>query len=219
VQDVAEKLARFGQGRICLYGPPGTGKTAFGRYLAEKLERRLIVKRASDILGCYVGETEKQIAAMFAEAAEEKAVLLLDEADSFLQARDKAVRSWEITQINEMLTQMEQFEGIFIASTNFMDALDEATLRRFDLKVKFLWLAPNQIEHLFSDTAGQLEVPHDAHWLARTQEISTLTPGDFANVLRQARLRCIDTAEALHAALLAEVKARPRNGQALRIGF
>jgi hypothetical protein len=100
-----------------------------------------------------------------------------------------------------------------------MDALDEATLRRFDLKVKFLWLAPNQIEHLFSDTAGQLEVPHDAHWLARTQEISTLTPGDFANVLRQARLRCIDTAEALHAALLAEVKARPRNGQALRIGF
>lgn len=219
VQEVAKNLATFGQGRICLYGPPGTGKTAFGRYLAEKLGRRLIVKRASDLLGCYVGETEKQIAAMFAQAAEENSVLLLDEADSFLQAREKAVHNWEITATNEMLTQMEQFDGIFIASTNLMHALDEATLRRFDLKVEFRWLAPEQIEHLFSDTAAQLAIPHDPVWSRRTREITALTPGDFANVLRQARLRSIPSAESLHAALLAEVKARPRSSQTQQIGF
>lgn len=219
VQEVGQRLADFGQGRLCLYGPPGTGKTAFGRRLAETLDRRLIVKRASDLLGAFVGETEKQIAAMFEEAMEEKAVLLLDEADSFLQARDKAVRSWEITQVNEMLTQMEQFEGIFIASTNFMDSLDEATLRRFDLKVRFNWLAPAQIELLYLDLLQQLGVPSDERWVGLARQIPTVTPGDFANVLRQARLRSMHSAELVYDALVAESKAGTRQKAGQRIGF
>jgi len=88
------------QGRFCLYGLPGTGKTAFGHYLAEQLDKPLLIKRASDLLSPYVGEAEQNIAYAFKEAQREGAVLQIDEADSFLQSRENAVRSWEVTQVN-----------------------------------------------------------------------------------------------------------------------
>lgn len=219
VQDLATRLAASGRGRLCLYGPPGTGKTAFGRHLARLLGRPLHVKRASDILSAYVGGTEKGIAAMFAEAADDKAVLLLDEADSFLRARDSARHSWEITQVNEMLTRMETFEGIFIASTNFMDVLDEATLRRFDLKVRFDWLQPEQARQMFDDLLAQLDVAADPSAVSRVAGLGALTPGDFAQVARQAELRPFASATDVCAALAEEMRARPRTGGERRIGF
>lgn len=219
ISTLPEKLAAVGQARLCLYGPPGTGKTAFGRYLADALQKRLIVKRASDLLSPYVGVAEKMIAQMFAEAADENAVLLLDEADSFLQERSRAVRSWEISQVNEMLTQMEQFEGIFVASTNFMDSLDTATLRRFDLKIHFDWMRPDQIEQLFADSLRSLNLPPDPFALSQARSLEMLTPGDFANVLRQTRLRVIDSATTFYDGLAAEVAAKSQGKALGRIGF
>ncbi|SFV60837.1 ATPase, AAA family [hydrothermal vent metagenome] len=90
----------------------------------------------------WVGGTEKNIANAFREAKEEKAVLVFDEVDSFLADRTGAKQSWEVTQVNEMLVQMENFDGIFIATTNLMDNLDRASLRRFDLKLEFSYLKP-----------------------------------------------------------------------------
>lgn len=219
VSSVSKMLADTGQGRLCLYGHPGTGKTAFGRYLADALGRRLIVKRASDLLSPYIGVAEKNIAKMFEEATEENAILLLDEADSFLQDRSHALRSWEITQVNEMLMQMEEFEGIFVASTNFMESLDAATLRRFDLKIHFDWMKPNQIELMFLESLGTLSLLPDQKSLASARALETLTPGDFANVMRQARLRTIESAEELYDRLLSEVVAKPNGRQFARIGF
>ena len=69
----------------------------------------------------WLGGTEKNIAQAFKEASSKKAVLVFDEVDSFLQNRSAAARSWEITQVNEMLVQMESFSGIFIATTNLID--------------------------------------------------------------------------------------------------
>jgi len=99
---------------LCLYGEPGTGKSAFARELAEKLNLKVIQKRASEIQSMWVGGTEKNIAAAFEQAEEEKALLVFDEADSFLQDRGKANRSWEITQVNEMLTRMESHPLPFV---------------------------------------------------------------------------------------------------------
>ena len=211
-------LLAEGSGRLCFYGPPGTGKTAFGRHLADVLDRPLLMKRASDLQSKWVGETEHNMARMFQEAAAENAVLLLDEADSFLQDRKDAQRSWEISQVNEMLTQIEGFAGVFIASTNLMDSLDAAALRRFDLKIHFDYLGSDQAWAMFQDTAGRLGIALDASARPALGRIRLLTPGDFANVARQSRLRRIATAADLVARLAAECEAKPE-GRRKRIGF
>jgi len=204
-------LMKHGQGRLCLYGPAGSGKTAYGNHIAEALDRPLLVKRASDLQSKWVGGTEKNLAAMFQEAKQERAVLLLDEADSFLRERKDAERSWEISQVNEMLTQMETFDGVFIASTNLMDSLDSACLRRFDLKIEFRHLKPEGSWTLFQDTASSLGLEvgeSDRHKLGR---IRHLTPGDFANVMRQSRLQPIKSAAQLLDQLKAEVAMKPES--------
>ena len=174
--------------RVCLYGPPGTGKTAFGHYLSESLGRPLLVRRASDILGPYVGMTERNIARMFSQARRQGAVLLLDEADSFLRDRRSARQSWEITQVNEMLTQMENHRGIFICSTNLVDNLDAASLRRFDFKVAFGYLDGEQAWSLFRRVLKEFgrDPGRDvSRWKRELARLDTLTPGDFATAIRQ----------------------------------
>ena len=177
-----------------------------------------MVRRASDIVSPWVGMTEKNLACMFREALEEDAVLLLDEADSFLRDRQGARQSWEVTEVNEMLAQMECFEGLFIASTNLMDSLDAAALRRFDLKIRFDYLKPEQAHILFFDAAQRLglEVPKDIE--VRLAGLECLTPGDFANVTRQARLRQIASANELLKRLAAECAVKPE-GKRRPIGF
>ena len=65
-------------------------------------------------------------------------MLLLDEADSFLQDRRGAQRTYEVTEVNEMLQGMERFDGIFVCTTNLLDRIDQAALRRFTFKIKFM---------------------------------------------------------------------------------
>ena len=193
LQQLRDGMQRVGEGRLCLYGPPGTGKSAYGKYVAEALDRPLLVRRASDILSPYVGVAEKQIARMFREATREGAVLLLDEADSLLQDRRGAQRSWEVTQVNEMLTQMEDFRGIFIASTNMMDSLDAAALRRFDASVRFGYLDPEQAVRMFAQLLQSLGLADEGEWRSGIARLDTLTPGDFASVWRGCRLNSPDS--------------------------
>lgn len=209
--EVAHMLKTARTGRLCLYGPPGTGKTAFGRWLADQLGVPLHVRRASDLLGMYVGESEKNIASAFAEAQADGGVLLIDEVDSFLQNRQGAERSWEVSQVNEMLTQIETFDGIFIASTNLMDQLDPAVQRRFDLKVRFDPLRGSQAAELLTRYVHAQGLPApDARELSQVQSLNLLTPGDFAAVKRQSRLRPLQTVADWVKALQAECALKPR---------
>jgi len=216
---VAQGLATSKSGRLCLYGPPGTGKTAFARWLADQLNVPLLVKRGSDIISCWVGETEQNIARVFKEAEQEKALLLIDEVDSFLQDRRNAQHSWEVTAVNELLTQMESYSGIFIASTNLMSNLDQAALRRFDLKVKFDYLKHDQASNLLLRHCELLGVPtpteSDQHELSR---LTTLTPGDFSAVFRQHRFHSMANASELVAALTRECAIK-EGGNRIPIGF
>jgi transitional endoplasmic reticulum ATPase len=205
-------------GRLCLYGPPGTGKTAFARWLAEQMGVVLVVKRASDLMSKWVGENEQNIAAAFAKAERDAGMLLIDEVDSFLQDRRGAQRGWEVSLVNEMLTQMESFGGVFIASTNLMEGLDPAALRRFDLKVKFDYLKPDQAAELLRrycvDLGLALPQPGE---IVRVSRLDTLTPGDFAAVVQQGRFRALTSAAALVGALEAECVFKPSAKRA--IGF
>ena len=190
IQQLLEGLQSVPGARLCMYGPPGTGKTAFGHYISSTLDKPLMVKRASDILSPYVGVAEKNIASMFEDAKEDSAILLLDEADSFLQERTMLKHSWEVTQVNELLTQMEAFDGLFVCSTNLMDKLDAAVLRRFDFKIKLDYLKADQAWLLFCRSLGwnKKQIVKNKHWLESLSTYTNLTPGDFANVHRQHRL-------------------------------
>lgn len=207
--------------RMCLYGPPGTGKTAFAHHLGRELGLPVLVKRGSDLLDCYVGETEKKIAAAFHSARDARAILVIDEADSFLRDRADASRSWEVTQVNELLTQMEAFEGIFIASTNLIDTLDSASLRRFDFKVKFDYLTRAQRRAMLTRVASDLSATPDEDERAGqlVDRLEWLTPGDFANALRQLHVTGEPATPARLAALLEVEAAVKPEGRHRAIGF
>ena len=128
VPKIVEALRRRGAGTLCFHGPPGTGKTALAEHIARELQRPLMIRQARDLVSKYVGETEQNMARMFDDAESEQAVLLLDEADSFLRSRRMAERNYEVSEVNEMLQGMERFAGIFICTTNLFDDLDEAAL-------------------------------------------------------------------------------------------
>ncbi|MGO4579949.1 AAA family ATPase [Cupriavidus sp. 2TAF22] len=203
--EIGAGLARAGGGRLCLYGPPGTGKTAYGRWLAEQMGVPLHVRRASDLMSKWVGENEQNIARAFRQAAQDGAVLLIDEVDSFLQDRRGARASWEVTLVNEMLTQMESFPGVFVASTNLVEGLDQAALRRFDLKVRFDYLAPAQAWALLCRQCSVLALDAPgADLQGRLARLGKLTPGDFAAAARQHRFRPLGSPAGLVCALEAE---------------
>lgn len=182
-EDIVTAMERQRSIAICFYGPPGTGKTAFAEFLAGRLNKLLIARFGSELLSKYVGESEKAIAAMFAEAEDEDALLLLDECDSFLGSRERARNSWEITQTNELLQRMERFRGIFICATNRFEDLDPAVIRRFSLKIKFNSLSSVQRVMMFAREAiGDPNARVDDHQKQRLVSLGGLTPGDFSAV-------------------------------------
>ena len=218
---VVEALKARGHGTLCFYGAPGTGKTALGEHISKALGKPLIIKRASDLMSKYIGETEQNMAKMFAEADAEKAVLLLDEADSYLQDRRGAQRTYEVTEVNEMLQQMEHFQGIFICTTNLLDKIDQAALRRFTFKIKFKPLKNDQRELMFVTEALKGDAALMTPTLrTRLAKLEQLCPGDFASVKRQCDILASDfSAEEFLEQLEAEHRIKPEVREARGMGF
>ena len=219
LEGLARALRTQPSARLCLHGPSGTGKTEWARQLATVLGRPLHVKRISELKGMFVGQTEQLIAAAFRDAEAAGAALLIDEADSLLGNRERASQPWEISMVNEMLTCMERFEGIFLATTNRIDAMDPASARRFDFKVGFGYMTITQVQLLFQDLLAVLGIEAPGA-VPKPFELKALTPGDFVNVYRQARLMpAAKTAEGLAHLLAQEQRGKPGVGLARRIGF
>ena len=171
--------------RILFYGVSGAGKTNLAHYIADSIGRKLLCKNASDILGMYVGESEKNIANAFAEAKKANMVLLFDEVDSFFRERSLASQRFEITETNEFLTQMENYDGIVICTTNLRGIMDKAMQRRFHIMVEFKALKAEGVETLLSKYFPQFEF--DNNVIQSLCRYDSVTPGDFGNI--SSRLR------------------------------
>ena len=172
---------------ILLFGTSGSGKTEFAKYLAKKLGKKLCIKNASDLLNMYVGGTEQRIAAAFAEAEMNQEILLLDEGDSLLGGRDHATKSWEVSQVNTLLAEMEKFRSILIVSSNLIQRIDQAALRRFSFRLHFDYLL-NEGKEIFFQT--YFSKPMKLAGLNEEEKeklfaIEKLTPSDFRNVRQQ----------------------------------
>jgi SpoVK/Ycf46/Vps4 family AAA+-type ATPase len=221
VPAIVQALQRRGHGSLCFHGPPGTGKTALAEHIAQALQRPLMIRQASDLVSKYVGETEQNMARMFAEAEGEQAVLLLDEADSFLRSRRMAERHYEVSEVNEMLQGMERFAGVFICTTNLFEELDEAALRRFAFKIRFKVLSAEQRLRMFVAEALQGDAAGlTAEQQGRLAALDQLAPGDFAAVKRQAEIlgQALEPDEFL-AQLEGEHRVKPEVRQRRGIGF
>lgn len=218
LKTLASGLEIGASARICLYGPPGTGKTAWAHALAEHLEAPLFAKRASNLLSMWVGSNEKNIANAFEQAESDGAILLIDEIDSFLRQRRDADRHWEVTLVNELLSQIEAFSGIFIATTNRLDALDAAAMRRFDLKIRFGYLSDDQVRRWMQRCCSILGLPSpSAGALGRLIRLRHLAPGDFAAIMRQHRFCPFTSAVAVIDAL--EIECNLKQDARPQIGF
>ena len=190
-EQILQSFRRRPKGSMLLYGPPGTGKTQFTEHLASQLNLPLVSKSAAALLSKWLGDSEKNIAAAFEEAAAEDAVLFFDEGDSFLRSRERAHHTWEVTQTNELLQRIERFDGIVVVATNLFRDLDTAALRRFTFKIEFRELDANQRWKMFvaeaglTHTAATLAPESREIWEQRLLLMPYLTPGDFATVKRQ----------------------------------
>ena len=213
---LADRLAAPGVGKnwsLLLSGVSGSGKSRYAHHLAERMGLEVLPKRGSDLLGMYVGQTEKAIAAAFEEAADAKALLLFDEVDSMLADRRGAQKTWEISQVNELLTWLEpgRLKVPFVATTNLIENLDPAAMRRFNFKAKFGWLRPDQVEEAFRRILGCEPPP-------AVRSLTSLCPADFALVREAAEFQgTLGDPQALLADLLREQRAKP--GVSGPIGF
>lgn len=212
LEALTERLAAMPEPRfsLCVDGPPGSGKSAWVRHLAERMDMEVRLRRASDLLNMYVGGTEARIARAFSQAQAAGEMLVFDEADSFLRDRRGAQRSWEVTGVNEMLTWMESHPLPFACTTNLIEAMDAAAMRRFSFKLRFDYLDARRVRLAFRRFFS-------ADWPASVAMPGCLTPGDFAVVEQRARIQGVDAPKRLAEWLLEECRYKP--GRSRGMGF
>ena len=168
--------------RFCSPGYPERANQLMPAILLRVSNLTCFRSAVSDLLDKYVGQTEANIAQAFEEAADCRKFLIFDEADTLLSDRRHAHRNWEVGQVNEMLTWMENHPMPFAATSNLLDRLDPAVQRRFLIKVRFAAMTADQIDlafrRYFSCVAPKSLL-----------RLDMVTPGDFAVVARKVQ-RC-----------------------------
>ncbi|WP_342619559.1 AAA family ATPase [Rhodoferax sp. GW822-FHT02A01] len=187
LMELVAGIGKVGSARLALCGLPGTGKTAFAKALANMLDKPLVEQRASDLLSAYVGETEQRIRTAFEKALEEGALLFIDEVDGLLANRDMAARTWEVTQVNELLEQLGEYTGVVVIATNRMQAIDPAAMRRLDMQITFEPLRPEQVREGFAALCKAHAIEVEICDLDSASQITGVTPGDFAALSRRMR--------------------------------
>ncbi|MFK8272982.1 AAA family ATPase [Capnocytophaga canimorsus] len=145
-----EKYNLHVDNKILLHGASGCGKTTTAKALAKKLGRPIFILNLSNIVHSRIGETSKNIKAVFDKAQREKAVLFLDEFDQIGKSRTDDERDvGEMRRLVNTIIQLFDYfpkQSLLICATNHIDFIDFALLRRFQLKLKFEMPTPYQLD-------------------------------------------------------------------------
>lgn len=174
-----EKKSAYGNGVSALfYGPPGTGKTMAAQVIAAELGLDLYRVDLSQIASKYIGETEKNLSALFDSAAGKKSVLLFDEADGLFAKRSEVGSSndrYANMETGFLLQKFEEYNGITILATNYVNNIDEAFKRRIKYMVRFLFPSEDMRLRLWQSMIpeqARIEEPLTCRLYARRFELS-----------------------------------------------
>jgi len=174
-------------------GPPGTGKTICAEAIAHSLGRRLLLVRYGELESMWMGETPKNIAAIFSKARDEQAVLFFDEADAIATRRSTSVESGiqreSNTTVSVLLQELESYNGVVIFATNLAANFDPAFERRIRTHVLFEMPGETEREKIWRVQLHPSRTPIapdvDFQSLARRYEVSG---GDIRNAVLKAAL-------------------------------
>ena len=174
-------------------GPPGTGKTLCAEAIAQSLGRQLLMVRYSELESMWMGETSKNVSAIFRTAREEQAVLLFDEADAIAGRRstsaDSGAQREQNSVVNVLLQELERYTGVVIFATNLAVNIDPAFERR--IRTHVLFELPGETERVriwqvqLHPSRTPLASDVDFNALARSYEVSG---GDIQNAVLKAAL-------------------------------
>jgi hypothetical protein len=184
--------------RALFHGPPGTGKTLTATLLGKSLGVEVYRVDLSQVVSKYIGETEKNLAAVFAEASRRSWILFFDEADALFGKRTATANSndrYANQEVAYLLQRVEDHPSIVILATNLKSNLDDAFARRFQAMIHFAPPDAGQRLRLWKNTfgpKGRLAADVDLPKLAREHE---LTGGQIVNVVRCACLAAIQRLE------------------------
>ena len=179
--------------RALFTGPSGTGKTLAARLLAAALGKELYALDLSTVVNKYLGETEKNLDAVFSRAEELDVILMLDEGDALLTRRTDVQTSndrYANLETNFLLQRLESYEGILVVTTNAGERIDPAFRRRLDVVVEFR--APEASERAL---IWQLHLPSrhvDDDFLEELAARCQLSGGQIRNAALHASLLALD---------------------------
>ncbi len=180
--------------RALFYGPPGTGKTLSATLLGKRINRTVLRVDLSTIVSKWIGETEKNLSALFERSRRGDYILFFDEADALFGKRTE-VKSSNDRHANQgvsyLLQRMEDHDGLIVLASNFKSNIDAAFLRRFNTVIKFSFPERAAREQLWRVTLPEpSRLAKDVDIPARAAAYE-LAGGDIVNVVQYACLRAL----------------------------
>lgn len=177
---------------INLYGDPGTGKTMAAHAIAHELNKEMICVNYADIESKYVGETSKNLTALFKTASEKDIVIFFDEADALLSKRVTNMSSSTDVSVNQtrsvLLTLLNDFDGMVIFATNFISNYDPAFMRRIQYHIKFE-LPDTELRKKLWSMYIPKEMPTDVNISEIAEKYDGISGSDISNSVLKAALK------------------------------
>lgn len=178
--------------KVLFYGPPGTGKTFTAKLLGKNTGRDVFRIDLSTVVSKYIGETEKNLESVFAQAESKGWILFFDEADALFGKRTKvsdAHDRYANQEVSYLLQRLEEFDGTVILATNDKDNIDDAFTRRFQAMIHFPMPGPNERLLIWQNAIPEVLQVESATALEVIAEKYELSGGSIMNIVRYAAMK------------------------------